>query len=173
MPKNFSQPGSDLSPYAKLTDLTANFVNSGAIQTVAEALANFPAGVAYVGKYARVSDLWGSVDEVMRCSYDGNNYYWRPQRTDYAVSNATTSGTMTLTPLTSAPQIFLTATLLGNLDLALSTTNVWPGCQFMVVAPSSLGIFTLRFTGLVGGAVSGLLGGSTKLATYTAAGWRV
>lgn len=141
--------------------------------TIAQLVGTYPASATHLGKYARVTDLWGSVDEIMRCSSDGVTYYWRPQRTDYAVTSTATSGTMNLVPLISAPEIALQSTLVGNMTLALSSVNVWPGCQFKVRSPSSIGIFSLQFTGLIGGAVSNILGGSDKTAIYTSAGWRV
>jgi len=159
-----------MSVYSSLTSGT-DFVNNGVAQSVSSLITNFPASNTYVGKYAKVNDLWGSVDEIMRCSYDGSSYYWRPQRTDYSVSTNQTSGTMNLVPLVSAPTIIMTTTLLGGLDLVPMTTNVWPGCTF-TVKTSGLGIFALRFTGLVGGITKTLLGGSDYTVTYTAAGWR-
>lgn len=165
-------PPPDLSNYPTKAEVP-NFINGGAFQTVANLLANFPAAVGYRGMYARVSDLWGSVATVMICEYDGTSYYWRPQRTDYAITSTQTSGTMNLVPLVNAPEIALQSTLLGALNLALSTSNVWPGCQFRVRAPASIGLFSLTFTGLIGGLTSTILGGSEKTAVYTAQWWRV
>lgn len=161
----------DLSNYPTKAEVP-NFINGGAFQTVANLLANFPAALQYRGMYARVSDLWGSVATVMICEYDGASYYWRPQRTDYSVISTQTSGSMTLTPLVTAPVTVLNATLLGNLTVTPSSTNVWPGCAFEIYAPSSLGLFGITITGLIGGVVSTLLGGSGKKVTYTASGWR-
>jgi len=159
------------SVYSSLSLGSTEYVNGGQNQTVANLLANFPPSIAYVGKYARVSDLWGSADEVMRCSYDGSTYFWRPQRTDYAVSATQTSGTMTLTPLITAPVVVLTTTLLGTMNLVPAVTNVWPGCTFTVKTPG-IGLNILQFTGLVGGLTKTLLGNSDYSVTYTAAGWR-
>lgn len=161
-----------LSEYALKAEVPA-FINNGAFQTVANLLANFPPAAQYRGMYARVSDLWGAISTAMVCEYDGTIYYWRPQRTDYAVTSTQTTGTMNLVPLVSAPEIAMQSTLLGAVTLALSSVNVWPGCQFRVRAPASLGIFGLTFTGLIGGLTSSILGGSEKTAVYTAQGWRV
>lgn len=149
-----------------------NFINGGAFQTVANLLTNFPAASQYRGMYARVSDLWGSVSTAMICEYDGTNYYWRPQRTDYSVVSTQTSGSMSLIPLVTAPVTVLNATLLGNVSITPTTTNVWPGCEFEIYSPSNLGLFGVNITGLLGGVTSVLLGGSAKKITYTAAGWR-
>lgn len=160
------------SVYSYILPAGATLVNNGVSQTVAQLLANFPASLAYVGMYGRVSDLWGSVDEVMRCAYDGSTYYWRPQRTDYTVNSAQTSGGVSLVPLVNAPQLIMTATLLGNITVTPSSLNAWPGCRFEVTSPAALGIFSLTFGGLVGGILGGLLGGSTRVLEYTAAGWK-
>lgn len=161
----------DLSNYPTRAEVP-NFLNEGAFQTVASLLANFPASAQYRGMYARVSDLWGSVSTAMICEYDGTNYYWRPQRTDYSVVSTQTSGSVSLIPLLTAPVITMQATLLGNVTVTPSTTNVWPGCTFKIFAPSSLGLFSITFTGLIGGITSTLLGGATKEVTYTSSGWR-
>lgn len=140
--------------------------------TVANILATYPASATFLGKYARVNDLYGSADEVMRCSSDGSTYYWRPQRTDYAVNNAATGGTVNLTPLVSAPQQVFTATLLGNMTVNLQNTNAWPGAQFELKMTGVLGIFGISIAGLVGGGTLPLLTGGSRTLIYTAAGWR-
>lgn len=154
------------------TPTSSTFVGQGAYMTVADLLANYPAGSGYVGNYARVSDLWGSVRSVMTCEYDGANYYWRPQRTDYATANTTTSGSVNLTPLVTSPVVFMTGTLTGNLTLTPSATNAWPGAQFTVNMNGVLGLFGITLSGLVGGGTLSLLLGGTRTLTYTAAGWR-
>lgn len=160
-------------PYFQPFVSALQFVSGGQTQTVAQLLSNYPAGVSYVGMYARVSDLWGAVDEVMRCCTNGSGvYYWRPQRTDYSTNSSQSSGSVTLTPLVSPPSIFMTATLLGNLTVTPSTTNAWPGCRFEIVSPSSLGIYSVSFSGLVGGIVSNLLAGNTRVLEYTVDGWK-
>lgn len=146
------------------------FVQAG-MMTVSSLLSTYPASATYLGKYARVSDLWGSTDEIMRCSSDGNTYFWRPQRSDYAVTNTQTSGALPLVPLVTPPQVFLTGTLLGNMTVTPSATNAWPGATFDVNASGALGLFGISLAGLIGGTVP-LLSGSTKTLIYTSAGWR-
>jgi len=162
----------DLSGYASLSQVP-NFINNGAFQTVANLLANFPAGSSFLGKYARVSDLWGSVSTVMICEQDAGTgtYYWRPQRTDYAIPSTQTSGTLSLIPMVTAPVINMQSTLLGAVTVTPATTNVWPGCRFEINAPASLGIFSVSFNGLVGGLVQTILGGNRKTLIYSSAGW--
>ncbi len=161
----------DLSNYPTRPEVP-NFINGGAFLTVSDLLTSFAPSSQYRGMYARVSDLWGSVSTAMICEYDGTNYYWRPQRTDYSITSTQTSGSLSLVPLVTAPVIALQSTLLGGMTITPSVTNVWPGCTFKIHAPASLGIFSITFTGLIGGITSLLLGGSTKEVTYTAQGWR-
>ncbi len=150
------------------------FVNGGAEQTVASLLANFPAGAAYQFKYARVSDLWGSVHSIMICEQDASGYYWRPQRTDYAPPPvAMTGGAMTLTPLVTAPFINLTGTLSSAITLTPSATNVWPGAAFTVTSSSVLGVFGITIAGLVGGGTVPLVSGGIRTITYlSGTGWK-
>lgn len=171
-------PAIDTSQFATTTALNAlagtipptAFV-SATPMTVADLLTTYPASAGLLGKYARVTDLYGAADEVMRCSSNGTSYYWRPQRTDYAITNTATSGAITLTPLLSAPQQFFTGTLLGNMTATPSSTNAWPGAQFTLTMNGVLGLFSLTVNGLIGSSVP-ILTGATRVFTYTAAGWR-
>lgn len=150
------------------------YVNNGQFQTVAQLLTNFPASASTLGMLGRVSDLWGSVRTAMICEQDtATGYYWRPQRTDYApIATAITAGTLTLTPLVSAPQILITNGLTGNLTITPSTTNVWPGAQFRVQMNGLLNLLNVNITGLVGGGTLPLLTGGVKTLVYhSGSGW--
>lgn len=171
MPAIIAPRPPNLSGYALKSEVPA-FINGGAFQTIENLLANFPASATYLGMYARISNVFGSVRTVMICEYDGNSYYWRPQRTDYAIDSTQASGTMSLLPLFTAPEIRLQSTLVGLMTITPSTVNVWPGCSYLIYAPTSLGIYSLTLTGLVGGLTAALLGGSSRRIVYTAAGWR-
>lgn len=150
----------------------SSFVNNGTVQTVAALLSSFPASASVVGKYARVSDLYGSVDEVMRCRWDGVAYRWIPQRVlDFAKGVSQTSGTLTVTPLISAPVLILRATLLGNMTVNLSTTNAWIGQAQRIRSPALLGLNSLTLGNLLGGVTKTLLGGGDTVAVYTEEGW--
>lgn len=162
----------DMSSYAKLTDVP-QFVASTPM-TVAALLATYPANAARVGKYARVSDLYGSVDEVMRCCSNGTSpptYYWRPQRADYAQNSGQTGGAMALTPLVTPPIMFLTGTLASALTITPSAANAWPGCTFEVVSNGVLGLFGITIAGLVGVSVP-LVSGGSKLVTFDGTAFR-
>lgn len=158
---------------AATTAMLPQFVNGGDWLDRATLKANFPAGPDYLGKLARVNDVWGSVRTSLICEFDGTTYYWRPQRTDYAVPSTQSSGTINLVPLVSAPATILKSNLVGALNLNLSTVDVWPGCTFDITAPSVLNLNVLQFTGLIGGLTSAILGGSRKMARYDSDGWRI
>lgn len=154
-----------------LAAIPTAFVNNGGYQTVANLLSNYPAGVTYLGMYARVNDLWGSVRTVMVCEYDGTSYYWRPQRTDYATANSSTGGSISLTPLITSPTVIFTGTLGLGMTVTPSATNAWPGAQFEIISNGILGVFSINISGLLGGALP-LVAGGRRILTYTAAGWR-
>lgn len=160
---------------AGLASIPTSFVNGGAYMPLNTLLTNYPASATYLGQYARINDLWGSVRSVMTCEYDGSLYYWRPQRTDYATQNSATSGTSTLTPLITSPQLVFTGTLLGNLTVTPSTTNAWPGAQFEILMGGVLGLFGINISGLLGGTLPLLAGGRRILTAVNNGGtmaWR-
>lgn len=149
------------------------FVNGGAPQTVAELITNFPAGVDNVYKYARVTDLYSQASSIMVCEASNGSYYWRPQRADFAAQNAATGGSVTLTPLVTAPIVFLTGSLLGGMTITPSVANVWPGSTFQVISKGALNLFGINIGGLIGGGTVPLLTGNMRTITYIAgAGWQ-
>lgn len=166
----------NLEPYAKTAEMPAYvaqytptaFVSANYMH-VADLLTTFPANATQLGKYARVDDLWGSVRSVMVCEYDGSLYYWRPQRTDYATVNTTTTGATSLTPLLTSPQVIFTGSLLGNMTVTPSTTNAWPGAQFEIINNGVLGIFGISIAGLTGGTLP-LVGGGRRIITAVNSG---
>src|SRR5262249_14824332 len=113
-----------------------------------------------VGKYARVTDLFGEKTDLLLCSNLGSSYYWQPVRTIYAKSASIAGANMTLTPLKSASVMFLTGTLVANRTVQLSETGVWPGCSFEIAMDGTLGLFTLTILGVnLGAGLSLLLSG--------------
>lgn len=156
-----------------------SFVNNGQYQTLAQLLTNFPAGAAYNGLYANVSDLFhngspgaGGVREVLRCRQDVTNgsYAWTVQREAYNAAMAPTAGTVNLTPLITPPTVRLTGTLLGNLTITPSTTNAYVGLRQRVIQNSTLGLFVTNITGLLGSNIT-LLGNTVQDLEYTINGW--
>lgn len=149
------------------------FVAGGNYITRAVLFATYPANATRLGMFANVNDLYGSIRSVMACEFDGSAYYWKPMRTDYAITSTQSTGTFNFTPKLSAPTTIMQTNLAGNMTIALGTANAWPGCQCTVYTPSSLGLSTLQFTGLIGGLTKLLLGGGGPyVASYTSAGWR-
>lgn len=147
-----------------------SFVQGAQTMTVADLMANYPAGSGLVGMYARVTDLYGSVDDIMRCRFDGVNYRWVPQRESYNGTNAATSGSVTITPLVSPPTLRFVSTLLGNITTNMSVTNAYIGQRQRIISNGALGLFGFTVAGLVGSNVS-LLTGGVKDFEYGPTGW--
>lgn len=150
----YYQTPTDLSDLnAQIVAITASqsFLTS-TIMTVATALATYPAGVAYRGKYVRVSDLWGLVDGVMRCGYNGRIYYWEPTTQNTLTVPVTLTGNMTVQPLISAPIMELGGSLpaLTTWNLTLGTDNLWPGAikEVRGTLSSLLGTLNILGTGI-------------------------
>lgn len=156
------------------------FVASGAPMTIAQVLATYPAGAAYDGMYANVSNLYngastsaaGGVREVLRCRQDVTNgvYSWTPQREEYNASMSPTGGSVSLIPLVTPPTVRLAGTLLGNLTVTPSATNAFIGQQFTVIQNSTLGLFVTNITGLLGSNLT-LLGNTVQRLEYASGGW--
>lgn len=151
-----------------LTQFVSGF-NSTTPGTIANLMANAPCNASRVAQYAVVSDLYGgatATNEVMRCGQTGTMYYWRPQRTDFSITNSTTSGTVSLTPLLNAPTLVFTGSLLGNISVTPSTQYAWPGASFTVINKGVLGLFGINLTGITGGTL-GILAGGQRTIYYT------
>ena len=139
--------------------------------TVARMLADYPASAGNLGKYARVTDLYGGVDEILRCRYDGVAYRWVPQRENFNVGVSATTGVFTIRPLLVAPTIRFTSTLTGNVNAALSPDNAYVGQRQRIIAPTSLGLSTMMVSGLLGAGTVPLLQGGVKDFEYSKDGW--
>ena len=157
---------------ARLPASATTFVSPNTM-TVADLLATYPPSIATLGMYARVSDLWSSVDEVMRCRWDGVNYNWVPQRSaDFRAASTVTTGALTITALGHAPVLDFTSTLVGSITPTLSPTNAWIGQTKVLRARGVLGIFGINVSGLVGGGTVPLLTGGDRTFVYTPTGWQ-
>lgn len=145
--------------------------------TVANLLTNAPCNSSRLGLYGAVSDLFNgagvNTNEVMRCGLTSTTYYWRPQRTDYAISTTSTGGSLSLTCLVSAPTQFVSGTFTSTLNMNLSTTNCWPGAQFNIANNATLGIFGLNITGLIGSTTKALGLGVRATAIYDGSVWNI
>lgn len=175
---------SSLSPADVIALISANsalsFVASGAPMLVSDLLANYPAGAAYNGMYANVTNLFngtssataGGVREVLRCRQDITNgvYAWTVQREGYNSASTMTGGTLVAMPLITPPTIRLTGTLIGNVTLSASATNAYVGLKQRFIQNSTLGLFVTTITGLIGSNIT-LLGNTVQDLEYTVSGW--
>jgi hypothetical protein len=138
--------------------------------TVANLIANFPPGATYLNQYARVSDLYGSVDDIMRCRFDGTNYRWVPQRESFAGTSAATTGAVNIIPLVTPPVVRMTATLVGNVQYSATATNAYVGQRQVIINNATISIFVTMITGLIGSNLT-ILGGSSQTIVYGPTGW--
>lgn len=120
--------------------------------------------------YARVTDLYGSVDDIMRCRFDGVNYRWIPQRPFFTGVSSVAAGAVSIIPLVTPPTLRLTANLTGSINITPQSTNAFVGQQQRVIQEGTLGLFTSTITGLIGSNIS-LLGGNSRIIEYGPTGW--
>jgi len=167
--RDFSDVFSRISALENVPSIYVGGTNTSPI-TVVALLSTYPASATYLNNYARVTDLYGSVDDIMRCRFDGANYRWVPQRTDFNGTTAATTGSVTITPLVTPPTLRGVGNLLGNVTFTPSATNAYIGQRQRIIMTGSLGIFTSTITGLLGSNLT-LLGNSAKTIEYAATGW--
>ena len=141
---------------------TPQFVSSSSM-TVDDLLATYPAGAAYRGKYARISDYGGFVDRVVRCDYDAGLglYFWNPTQAEYG-RTIPVVGNMTLFALKSPPTVNLTGSIALGVTRALTidVANRRPGEIIEIRNSMSSLLGTLNVAGLgLGSVLSLALGG--------------
>lgn len=136
---------------------------------------NLPApSAANVGKYARVSDLFGEKTDLVLCSLYGTTYFWQPVRPVYTNTSAMTADVnRTLTPLKSPSILILTGTLTGSKVQTLSKVGAWPGLTYEIQMTGVLGIYTLTIAGLAAGATLSLLLNTTKRFVYDGTDYQI
>jgi hypothetical protein len=124
-----------------------------------------------IGKYARVTDLFGEKTDLLLCSNLGTKYYWQPVRPTYAKAVVVTTATpnIPLTPLKSPSVLYITGTLGAGRSMMLSDINAWPGASFEIAMDATL-LGTLNIVGTGLGSGVGVLLGSRKRLFYTAEG---
>lgn len=136
-----------------------------------------PAASANVGKYARVSDLFGSkVDLVLASSVTVSSvvtYFWQPVRPDFAAKMAVAADA-TLQALKN-PSILLLDGALPALGIfrtmTLSATMAFPGARFRIKNRMS-GLGTLRIGNVnLGTPLSIVLGGVQEFVFDMSDGW--
>lgn len=168
----------DLSGFALKSDVQQNFVTNNII-TRAQMYLQYPPAEVYRGKYCRVSDLWGNVDGVYRCTYNGRIYYWEPTTQNQMVASMTPTGNVTIQPMATAPILELLGAgpLIGNTwTVTIGTDNICPGLV-KEIRPSFTGlagVLNIAGTGLAS-VVSMVLGTTRRFASIdngTAVVWR-
>lgn len=126
-----------LGAWGNITPLV-KFQVDGPIAPKSYTIATLPTASTLAGQLVYCSDLGGGGG-----SLESDGTAWRRMRTESYAPNATTTGAVTLTTLTDATTVRFTATLTGNLTVTLSATRAYTGAKFRVIAPASLGGFTL------------------------------
>jgi hypothetical protein len=144
----------------------------------ADMFANFPANAANRGKYCRVSDMWGLIDGVYRCTFNGRIYYWEPTTQPQLLGSSIMTGSMTLQPLSTFPILEIGGNLpaLTTWSITLGTENLCPGLvkEFRPSLTTLLGTLNVLGTGL-GSTVALLLNSNKRFGSYdngTAVVWR-
>lgn len=166
---------------AQLAAIEANraFVTS-AVLTTAQMKSTYPAGTEYRGKYCRVSDMWGAVDGVYRCGFNGRIWYWEPTTQPQLVgAMASPSSDITIDPLMAPPIIELTGAgpIVGvTRSITFSNADIPPGLVREVRGSFSSLLGTLNILGTgIGSTLSLLLNGVQRIGSYdngTAVVWR-
>lgn len=167
----------DLSGLAKTTDIPQTFVTQSII-TVADLMTTYPPSATYRGKYCRVSDMWGAVDGVFRCTYNGRIYYWEPTTQPQLLGNMNLTGSATVQPLSSFPIMELGGSLpsLTTWTITLGTDNICPGLvkEFRPSLTTFLGALNVIGTG-IGSTIALVAGSNKRFGSYdngTAVVWR-
>jgi hypothetical protein len=166
----------NLSTYALKTDIQQNFVTS-AIITQSQMWATYPPSITYRGRYCRVSDMWGLVDGVYRCTFNGRIYYWEPTNQNQLVGAITPTGNMTIQPMVTSPIIELVGAgpaTLTTWGITIGTDNIVPGLVKEVRGSFSSLLGSINILG-VGSTLNLALGGSRRIASFdngTSVVWR-
>jgi len=158
--------------YAPPTPSATQFVGNTALvpTTIAALHTDFPPSLSTLGMYARVSDLYQAVDDIMRCRWDGVAYRWVPQRPNFAGTRSETGGNISILPLVTPPTLRLTGSLISNLTITPSITNAFVGQKQTVVQEGALNLLTSTITGLIGSNLT-LLGSNARVIEYGPTGW--
>lgn len=118
---------------------TSGSVKAGKTWTVAGLPSAANAGD---GALLNVSNLGGGSGMVRS---DGT--VWRRLKEEGIANNATASGAVTLTPLTSAPDTTFSGSLTGDLPVTLSTVGAYNGARFRVIRTGQSNAFYFTVQG--------------------------
>lgn len=146
--------------------------------TTAQLLATYPANADNRGKYCRVSDMWGTVDGVYRCSFNGRIFFWEPTTVPRMFNSMPVTGNTTIQPLNTPPLLELTGTLpaLTTWTVTLGTDNLPPGIERQLRPSLSSLLGTLNIVGLgLAATVNMVLGTTPRFVSWdngSAVVWR-
>lgn len=166
----------DLSAFALKAEVPQNFVTPDII-TQAQMWATYPPSLPYRGRYCRVSDMWGLVDGVYRCTYNGRLFYWEPTTQNQLVGQVTPTGNMTIQPMVSSPILELAGAgppALTTWGITIGTDNIVPGLVKEVRGSFSNLLGSINILG-VGSTLSLALGATRRIASFdngTSVVWR-
>lgn len=134
-----------------------------------------PAAASNIGRYARVTDLFGVKTDLVLASIANGTAFWQPVRPTFAAKQ-TVAANMTLTAL-KTPSVLL---LEGNVPLGttrtitLSPTLAFPGASFRLKQRNTLGTILGALNVLnvnLGTPVSILTGGTQEFVYDMIDGW--
>lgn len=155
----------DQAPFISATQ----FVDNNPM-TVVQLHTNYPPSASTLGLYGRVTDLYGAVDDIMRCRWDGVSYRWVPQRPNFTGVRADTGGNIPVLPLITPPTLRLTGSLISNMTITPSSTMAFIGQKQTIIQEGPLNLLTSTITGLIGSNLT-LLGNTARVIEYGSTGW--
>jgi len=167
--------GGPLSLEEEVQQIVRAMPNIPTILTSDYTVDTLPDPAANIGKYARVTDLFGGTTDLVLASRTGALSYWKPVRPVFAAKQ-TVAANMTLQALKS-PSVLL---LDGNVPLGttrtmtLSNSMAFPGASFRIKQRNTLGTILGALNVLnvnLGTPVSILTGGTQEFVYDLADGW--
>jgi hypothetical protein len=124
-----------------------------------------------LGKYARVTDLFGTKTDLVLSSKSGSLFFWQPVRPDYSASLAADQN-VTLTCLKTPSFIKLTGGLTAARTFTLSTQMAYPGASFDIAMAGTLGLFGLTIAGLSLGSTLSMLANGRRRVYFDGTAWQ-
>lgn len=168
--------GGDLGDFAAaVRDVVTAMPGAVPILPATYTVDTLPDPAALIGKYARVSDLFGDTTDLVLAAQTGALSYWKPVRPVMAAKK-TVAVDMTLTALKSPSVLLLDGSVgLGTTrKITLATQLAFPGASFRIKQRNTLGTILGALNVLnvnLGTPVSILTGGTQEFVYDMADGW--